>query len=72
MTDEQLITQAAAHDDLDDACRVIQCAIGQTDGGIAGVEFSDIQNEGWTPLPMEERIKRMGNYLRIERLYAEA
>lgn len=36
-----LLMNAAAHTDIDEACRVIQRGIGQTDGGIAGIFFSD-------------------------------
>lgn len=39
-----LIANAAAYDDLDDSARAIQNAIGQDDGGLAGMFFADFED----------------------------
>lgn len=62
----RLACAAASEDDLDDACRIIQDAMGQTDGGVAGIVFSDIEPEEWPHLPITERQRRMEEYAMTE------
>lgn len=69
---ESLINRAASCPDLDTACRIIQEAIAQTDGGIAGVVFSDLDNpQEWRGLSIETRRNRLLSYLETEFAMAE-
>ena len=63
-----LITDAAAYDDLDDAARLIQDAIDQGDGGLAGIFFSDYTdiNESWSAMPVDRRKSILMDYLLFE------
>jgi hypothetical protein len=63
MEERELIAKATHCDDLDEACRVIQDAVGQKDGGLAGQFFSGIP---WLELGPEDRADLMREYLRLE------
>lgn len=62
----RLAHQAADCEDLDSACRIIQDAMGQTDGGVAGVVFSDLESEDWPEMPIQEKRRRMEEYALAE------
>ena len=62
----RLACQAADCEDLDSACRLIQEALGQDDGGVAGIVFSDIDREDWEFLSRQEKEKRMEEYALVE------
>lgn len=62
----RLACEAAACEDLDSACLVIQEALGQEDGGVAGIVFSDIDREDWEFLSGQEKEKRMEEYALVE------
>ena len=49
------LAQAAAMDDLDDACAHVQGAMGIIDGGFAGAFFSGPNEEEWADRTPEER-----------------
>jgi hypothetical protein len=62
----RLAQDAAFEDYLDSACRIIQDAMGQTDGLLASIIFSDLDPEEWPFLPTTERQKRMEEYALAE------
>lgn len=62
------IEKAANIDDVDVALKGLQDIAGITDGGIAGIVFSDID---WKKESIEERHKILIHYLRVERRYEE-
>ena len=63
-----LIANAAACDDLDDSARVIQNAIGQDDGGLAGMFFADFEDieSRWPSMSLSERHPILKDYLAFE------
>lgn len=63
-----VISRAAQSTDLDRSCRIIQDAIGQTDGGVAGLYFSCLDSaEQWALLTVEERTQHLTAYVEAER-----
>lgn len=58
------IAQAAAMDDVDDACRILQDAAGITDGGVAGVYFSQFDDpyREWELAGHEGRVQMLSAY----------
>jgi hypothetical protein len=67
---------AAAINDLDAACAYLQHVIGQTDGGIAGMFFSDIDcpdaETKWKEIEIGERRDWLRYYLDIERAFSSS
>lgn len=63
-----LFANAAACDDLDEAARAIQNAIGQDDGGLAGMFFSDFEDieSRWPSMSPSERQPILKDYLAFE------
>ena len=69
-----LLESAAAMRDIDSACLVIQRAIGQNDGGAAGVFFSDVKkiSEFEESKSTRDRALLMSEYLDFEYAMARA
>jgi hypothetical protein len=65
------IEKAIAVNDLDEALRIIQKAIGQDDGGVAGIHFSNVPDGTWEGLNPKQRKGFVEYYLRTEKMYAE-
>lgn len=63
------IKSAVACDDLDEACRFIQGALGVTDGGVAGMYFSGPQGDSWETLSRDDRLDAMRSYIASEVLW---
>lgn len=63
---KSLIAQAAAIDDLDEACILLQDAIGQEDGGVADLYFSGVRD--WPSLGVAERADHLAKYLELEKV----
>jgi len=63
-----LLTKAAASLDIDEACATIQNAIGQTDGGLAGIFFSDddLVTAYETEDSIDARVSILSEYLDLE------
>lgn len=62
-----ILTYSAARlDDLDAACRMIQEYVGQDDGGIAGIVFSDLEDGQWQVMAIDDRKARLESYLETE------
>jgi len=63
---------ATRRDGLDEACRILQDALGVTDGGLAGVCFSDLDDQPedggqtWKDISLSERRARLTSYLKSE------
>jgi len=59
-------------DGLDDACRTIQDLLGVDDGGLAGVMFSELDDDpsshenSWKGLSKSERRARLVSYIKSE------
>jgi hypothetical protein len=67
----EVVLKAAREQDLDAACIIIQDAIGQTDGGVAGMFFSDLDTPAeWGTFTVSERLERLCNYVLMEKAYA--
>lgn len=68
-----LVDVAARENDLDAACRLLQNAIGQDGGDIAGVHFAgDRSAPGvWAGLTHEQRVQDLTEYLDLEMIYAK-
>ena len=64
----ELLQHAASKGNIDDACAVIQRAIGQTDGGVAAIFFSDDEKvaEFENTTDPRERSLLMAEYLDLE------
>ncbi len=62
----RLAHDAADCEDLDSACRVIQDAMGQTDGLLASLVFSDLEPEDWPDMPIQEKRRRLEEYALAE------
>jgi hypothetical protein len=60
------IATAVAMNDLDDACRHLQNIAGITDGGVAGMCFSDI-NFDWASATLGDREVKIRGWLQTER-----
>lgn len=58
-----IIRAASQLADIDDAVRMIQDAIGQTDGGVAGMFFSDASESGWATTAPHVRASILRRYL---------
>ena len=63
------IAAAVAMDDLDSACGMLQAIAGITDGGVAGVVFSDIDFD-WPTATARAREAMIKHWLATERGYA--
>jgi hypothetical protein len=63
-----VLRQALTCDDLDESCRLIQDALGITDGGVAAQAFSGRTN--WAELTIEGRAELLRDYLIAELAYA--
>lgn len=61
-----LVFAASRMDDLDEACRLVQDKLGQTDGGIAGIVFSDLEPFDWESMDRDQRYDRARQYVRTE------
>lgn len=58
---------ASIFTDLDSACAYLQGKIAQTDGGVAGIVFSDLESvKDWAGLSIENRKERLRAYLETE------
>jgi hypothetical protein len=69
-----VLAQAVATDDLDAACLLVQTALGITDGGVASVSFSELSDYGprsWAALDLDARARLLGEWLRVECLFAD-
>ncbi|HMF28333.1 MAG TPA: hypothetical protein VKE42_06140 [Candidatus Cybelea sp.] len=64
-----LLSRALDADDLDDACRLIQDALGITDGDIAGQCLSEYA-EKWATMTRQVRQRVLADWLRTETLFA--
>lgn len=65
------LTLAIYTDDLDEACRHIQDALGITDGGVAGDYFSCLNDDSdWGKMPHAERAEHLRHYIASEITYA--
>jgi hypothetical protein len=60
------IAEASALPDLNDAVRGLQDELGVTDGGIAGIVFSDVTPNQWKALAEQERGDRLEAYVKVE------
>jgi hypothetical protein len=69
---EKMIAQASLAGDLDEAVRLLQEAMGQEDGGVAGIHFSSLDdpNADWREMSPESRVTALHLYLETERLHA--
>ncbi|CAG7580471.1 MAG: hypothetical protein SLAVMIC_00432 [uncultured marine phage] len=65
------INQITNEDDLDDAMKIAQDIIGQTDGGVCGMYWSefDDQHEEWESLNPDERLFHLQKYMELEDSY---
>ena len=65
---DAIASTAAAYRDLDEACVSVQRAIGQPDGGLAGLHFggSDDVEGQWGAMSLEDRRTRMRGYVDLE------
>jgi len=63
------LTNAVQTDDLDEACLLIQNSLGVTDGGVAGVCLSDLEDEAWKALNEAQRHARLIDYITVELSY---
>ena len=73
MTLVNALQAAVRHDDLDDACRILQDSMGITDGGLASVCLSDLvdndpedDSPSWKDLSTQERHDRLVSYVKSE------
>jgi hypothetical protein len=66
-----ILTQALLARTIDEACLAIQDALGITDGGVASVVFSGIEDNEWQKMTTDERRARLAEYLATEMNYAE-
>lgn len=64
------INDAAMLTDLDDACAIVQAAIGQTDGGVAGIFFSGPEGEEYPTADGARRAELLRDYIKLEETYA--
>jgi hypothetical protein len=64
-----LIDAAAMQETFSDAARLIQDAIGQTDGGIAGM-FTNLV-ETWGDLSIEEKRQGLADYVKTEKAFSD-
>ena len=69
----ETLAMAATQNDLDAACVMVQDALGVTDGGVAGLVFSDMAEtddgsgrDVWHKLPLERRHRRLAEYVAAE------
>lgn len=63
-----IIAKAVQESDLDAACLIIQNAIGQTQGDVAGLYFSCLDSvEQWAELTADERLEHLLAYVAAER-----
>lgn len=60
------LEQAAAHDDLTAAVRLVQDEIGQTEGDIAGLFFDDTREALWASADRAGRIRILRDYVAFE------
>lgn len=65
------IEKAIAENNLTEALVLIQNAIGQTDGGIAGQFFESKEDEMWIQYNLEQRRQILFDYLQAEQAYYE-
>ena len=69
---QAVIEQAIKAVTLGDACEMIQSAIGQTDGGIAGIVFSDLQSDDdWLEWDEAKKRRRLIEYVAVEESFTE-
>lgn len=64
----EIVNNAAQCGDLDESCRMIQAAIGQTDGGIAGIFFSGTRQDEWRAMSSCNRKARLTEYIYSEQI----
>lgn len=68
----EALALATGTDDLDTACATLQDVLGVTDGGLAGVAFSDLDDKAgpgrmtWADLPAPVRHERLVAYIKSE------
>jgi hypothetical protein len=69
---QEMIAQASLVDDLDEAVRLLQDAIGQEDGSVAGLHFSSLDdpNAAWSDMAQDDRVSALRHYLETERAHA--
>jgi hypothetical protein len=67
---EELIGDAVANDDLNDALFDFQRAIGVDDGGVAAAVFSRGWDKEWPAASAERRRAMMDHYVGLECFYA--
>ena len=68
----EALHQAVQKDNIDEACGLLQTSLGVTDGGVAGVCFSDVavhpEEDGidWAALDVLTRHRRLCDYIKTE------
>jgi len=69
---DTILEIAAECPDVDGACRIVQDAIGQTSGDIAGNFFSQFDNadHDWSVATLLQRVDWLREYIEIEESYA--
>lgn len=68
---KEVLAQALNAKILDEACRLIQDALGIDTGDVAGVHFSGSDvDERWHLMPEDARRAALAEYLKVEMLYA--
>jgi hypothetical protein len=68
-----LLARALREPDLDRACELIQDALDITDGGVAGLVFSALPEDGdgsWPTLSVEARGRYLSEWLHAEIVHA--
>lgn len=65
------IRYAIEFDDINDAVRTVQDAIGVDDGGYASMHFSHLSEGDWIPMSKYERAIMLMDYAKGEFLLAE-
>lgn len=71
ITDDML--QAAARiDDLDEACRSVQDAVGIDDGGVAGMHFGGQYEDDWPTADYWYRLQMLREWVDLEKVYADS
>ncbi len=62
----EAVTVAKSIDDLDDACRHIQDAFASTDGGIAGLFATELEDGKWPTMATDDRAKWLTRWITHE------